>query len=243
MQRDLEAFPVQSLPQFLPETEVLAAFLKTRSQEQLKELWQASDRVVTASLKQLEEMDLHHHLTPAIVAFSGIQYQYMAPDLFTQPALDYIQDNLRILSGFYGMLRPFDGITPYRLEMKTRMTGFRDYSLYHYWQDKIAASLFKDDDLVINLASKEYSRIVTPYLSANRKMITVDFQEEKDGKWRTVATHAKMARGEMVRYLAEKQIKNSAALQDFHDFDFQFDEDASTHDHYVFRTNFDFKRR
>ena len=243
MKRDLDSFSVKSKPQFLTQTRILAKFLKSRTLQQLKELWQASDKVVAASQKQLEELDLENKLTPAIISFSGIQYQYMAPDLFTAPALNYIQDNLRILSGFYGSLRPFDGISPYRLEMKTSMIGFKDYSLYHFWNQQIADDLFKNDELVINLASKEYSRVVAPYLNKNRKMITIDFQEQKGGKWRTIATHAKMARGEMVRFIAEKQIKNPADLQDFHDFDFQFVPEKSSEDHYLFRTDFDFKRR
>ncbi|GAA3626202.1 peroxide stress protein YaaA [Lactobacillus hamsteri] len=243
MERDLDSFPIQTMPQFLDKTEVLAEFLKSRNDAQLKELWQASDRVIQSSKKQLEEMDLTHRLTPAIIAFSGIQYQYMAPDLFTQPALNYIQKNLRIISGFYGSLRPFDGVCPYRLEMKTQMVGFKDYSLYNFWNSKIADEIFRDDDLVINLASKEYSRVITPYLSENRRMITIDFQEEKNGKWRTIATHAKMARGEMVRFLAENQIKTPARLQEFHDFDFKFIPEESNENNYIFRTNFDFKRR
>ena len=188
-------------------------------------------------------MNLDERLTPAILAFSGIQYQYMAPDLFTQPALDYIQKNLRILSGFYGMLRPFDGVCPYRLELNTKMVGFRDYSLYHFWGSDIAENLFQEDNIVIDLASKQYTRLVKPYLSQGRQLITVDFQELKNGKWKTVGVHAKMARGEMVRYIAEKQIKNPTDLQDFNDFEFQFEPDVSTKDHYVFRTEFDFTRR
>lgn len=194
------------------------------------------------SQKQLAEMDLEHQLTPAIVAFSGIQYQYMAPDVMTQPALNYLQKNLRILSGFYGILRPFDGVVPYRLEMRTQMVGFKFYSLYNFWNHQIADELFKDDNLVINLASKEYSRVVAPYVVGERKMITIDFQEQKKGKWRTIATHAKMARGEMVHFLAERQIKTPAEVQEFHDFDFHFVPEISSTDHYIFRTAFDFKR-
>lgn len=243
MHRDLDTFFVRSQPQFLKQAEVLEKFLKSRTTAQLKELWQASDAIVAQSQKQLHEMDLNQRLTPAIIAFSGIQYQYMAPDLLPQTGLDYLQDHLRILSGFYGSLRPFDGVCPYRLEMKTAMVGFKDYSLYHFWGSKIADELFTDDDLVVNLASKEYSRTVAPYLTKKRKMITIDFQEKRKDRWRTIATHAKMARGEMVRFMAERQIKNPAELQDFHDFDFQFVKTASSPEHYVFRTNFDFTRR
>lgn len=243
MKIDRDSFPIQSKPQFLDKTRILERFLKSMSNEQLKDLWHASENVTKQSILQLENMNLDERLTPAILAFSGIQYQYMAPDLFTQPALDYIQKNLRILSGFYGMLRPFDGVCPYRLELNTKMVGFRDYSLYHFWGSDIAENLFQEDNIVIDLASKQYTRLVKPYLSQGRQLITVDFQELKNGKWKTVGVHAKMARGEMVRYIAEKQIKNPTDLQDFNDFEFQFEPDVSTKDHYVFRTEFDFTRR
>lgn len=243
MKIDRDSFPIQSKPQFLDKTRILERFLKSRSNEQLKDLGHASENVTKQSILQLENMNLDERLTPAILAFSGIQYQYMAPDLFTQPALDYIQKNLRILSGFYGMLRPFDGVCPYRLELNTKMVGFRDYSLYHFWGSDIAENLFQEDNIVIDLASKQYTRLVKPYLSQGRQLITVDFQELKNGKWKTVGVHAKMARGEMVRYIAEKQIKNPTDLQDFNDFEFQFEPDVSTKDHYVFRTEFDFTRR
>ena len=243
MKIDRDSFPIQSKPQFLDKTRILERFLKSRSNEQLKDLWHASENVTKQSILQLENMNLDERLTPAILAFSGIQYQYMAPDLFTQPALDYIQKNLRILSGFYGMLRPFDGVCPYRLELNTKMVGFRDYSLYHFWGSDIAENLFQEDNIVIDLASKQYTRLVKPYLSQGRQLITVDFQELKNGKWKTVGVHAKMARGEMVRYIAEKQIKNPTDLQDFNDFEFQFEPDVSTKDHYVFSTEFDFTRR
>ena len=243
MKIDRDSFLVESKPEFLYKTKVLEKFLKSRSEDQLTELWHASKKVTEQSIEQLKNMNLDERLTPAILAFSGIQYQYMAPDLFTQPALDYIQKNLRILSGFYGMLRPFDGVCPYRLELNTKMKGFIDYSLYHFWGDAIAESLFKDDDTVINLASKQYMRLVKPYLNENRKMITIDFQELKNDQWKTLGVHAKMARGEMVRFIAENQIKNPAELRDFHDFEFQFVPEVSSSDHYVFRTNFDFNEK
>lgn len=243
MKIDRDSFPVQSKPEFLTKTRILEHFLKSRTKEQLDTLWHASQKVTEQSILQLKNMDLDDRLTPAVLAFSGIQYQYMAPDIFTQPALDYIQKNLRILSGFYGMLRPFDGVCPYRLELNTKMIGFRDYSLYHFWGDDIANSLFKEDDIVINLASKQYMRLIKPYLNEKRRMITIDFQELKNGEWKTVGVHAKMARGEMVRFMAENQIKNPADLRDFHDFEFQFEPEVSSDDHYIFRTAFDFSQR
>lgn len=240
---DRDSFKVETMPKFLDKSRILEKYLKSRSQDELQKLWKSSDRITKEGLKQLEVMDLDHNLTPALVAYHGIQYQYMAADIFSQKGLDYAKDHLKILSGFYGILRPFDGVTPYRLEMNAKMTGFRDYSLYHYWGDLIAKELYKDNDIVINLASKEYSRAIRPYTDSQRKMIDIDFLEERNGKWKTIGTHAKMARGEMARYICENQIKNPTELQDFHDFEFIFDKENSTETNYIFRTNFDFKRR
>lgn len=240
---DRDSFKVQGVPEFLDKTRELEKYLKSRTRDELQKLWRSSDKITAEGIKQIQNMDLENNLTPAIVAYHGIQYQYMAADLFTQEALDFAQNHLKILSGFYGILRPFDGVTPYRLEMNAKMTGFRDYSLYHFWQGLLADAIFKNDDLVINLASKEYSRSIRPYVNNGRQMIDIDFLEEKNGKWKTIGTHAKMARGEMTRFICERQIKNPTDLQDFHDFDFKFDEENSTETNYIFRTNFDFRRR
>lgn len=240
---DRDSFAVKTRPKFLKEARELENYLKSRTQAELQQLWKASDRITAEGMKQLVNMDLDSNLTPALVAYHGIQYQYMAADLFTQEGLDFAEKNLKILSGFYGILRPFDGVTLYRLEMNSKMIGFRDYSLYHFWKDKIANELFVQDNICINLASKEYSRSIRPYANGKRRMIDIDFLEQKNGKWKTIGTHAKMARGEMTRFICENQIKNPAELQDFHDFDFKFDKDYSTENKYIFRTNFDFRRR
>ncbi|WEV38875.1 peroxide stress protein YaaA [Lactobacillus sp. ESL0680] len=245
MKVDREAFPVRSTPQFLPQAEQLAQYLKSCSLEQLKAIWQSSERTAKEGQKQIALLDLKQsdNLTPAVISYSGIQYQYMAADLFTAPALDYLQDKVRILSGLYGVLRPFDGVWPYRLEMKNKVIGFEQPNLYKFWGSTIADNLFNDETVLINLASKEYSKNISPYLAANRQMINIDFQELKNGQWKTVGVHAKMARGEMTRFIAENQLTKPEQLQDFSDFGFKFTPEESNIDTYVFRTEFDFKRR
>ena len=101
-------------------------------------------------------MELERGLTPALFAYEGIQYQHMAPTVFTDAEYAYVQEHLRILSGFYGMLRPFDGIVPYRLEMqaKPEFCG----TLYRFWGQRLGTALSEQNDLVIDLASEEYSR-------------------------------------------------------------------------------------
>ena len=244
MKVDTNAFAAKSQPQFLTQAKELSDFLKKCSFTQLKSIWGGSDRTTEEGQKQLSTLDITEvdGLTPAIISYSGIQYQYMAPDLFTAKALAYLQKNVRILSGLYGVLRPFDGVWPYRLEMKNKVLGFREPNLYKYWGETLANNLFDKNDVVINLASKEYSKNITPYLSGKRQMITIDFQEQKNGQWKTVGVHAKMARGEMIRFISENQLKQPEDLQQFDDFGFQFVAEESTLSRYVFRTDFDFKR-
>lgn len=243
MQLDLVSFPAMSQPKFLAEARTITSFLKSRSQTELANIWQASPKIVEQASAQLSNLDLEAAQTPAIMAYVGIQYQYLAADVLSQAELDYLQAHLRILSGLYGSLRPFDAISPYRLEMQSKLPGFEAENLYDFWQDKIAQELYTDNDLVINLASSEYSRVIKPFLQPGQRLIDITFQERHAGKWKTAATHAKMSRGEMVRYLATHKIENAEDIKHFHDFGYQFCADESSANKFVFRTEFDFKRK
>ena len=185
-------------------------------------------------MERLETMDLRRNLTPAILAYEGIQYQYMAPGVFSDQALAYVEEHLRILSGFYGVLRPFDGVTPYRLEMQAKLAVGQGKDLYSFWGDSIAENLFSETDCILNLASKEYSRCVSAYGKDRVKLITVLFCERKNGKLIEKGTLCKMARGEMVRYLAEHQIQDPAQIRDFHRLGYRFSPEESNDTTYTF---------
>lgn len=234
MQVDQDSFAVESKPVFLERAQILWDFLKSRDFDQLKEIWKANDKIVRENMERLKYEELDQQLTPAMMAYNGIQYQYLAGDVLEQKGLDYLQENLRILSALYGMLRPFDGIVPYRLEMKAGMTGFKDYSLYHFWGESIAQEIYKNSDVVINLASKEYSRLIESHVKNNQKFITITFLEKRKDKWRQIATHAKMARGAMVHYMAQNQVENIEELKEFRDFGYQYDE-SSTKSEIIFK--------
>lgn len=179
-------------------------------------------------------MDLRHNLTPAILAYKGIQYQYMAPNVFTQDEYEYIQEYLRILSGFYGVLRPFDGVTPYRLEMQAKLKVGKAKDLYGFWGNRVADTLFRECGCILNLASKEYSRCVSAFIKPNIRFITCVFGEEKDDKLVEKGTMCKMARGEMVRFMAENQIKQPEDVRAFDRLGYCFDPIRSDKKTYVF---------
>ena len=182
MNVDTDSLPVRDLPVFLSHTEVLCCALQSKSAEELQRLWKCNNQIAALNVERLRQMDLRHGLTPAVLAYEGIQYQYMAPNVFSSGEYEYIQEHLRILSGFYGVLRPFDGVTPYRLEMQTKLEVCEAKDLYSYWSGEIAENIFAETDCVINLASKEYSICVSKYLRPGIRFITCVFGEEKDGK-------------------------------------------------------------
>ena len=234
MNVDTDSLPVRALPAFLEQTQVLCRELQSKSPEELKKLWKCNDQIAALNVERLRQMDLHRNLTPALLAYEGIQYQYMAPRVFSDREFDYIQEHLRILSGFYGVLRPFDGVTPYRLEMQAKLRICDVKDLYSYWGNTLAEHIFAETDCIINLASKEYSVCVSNHLRPDIRFITCVFGEEKEGKLIEKGTMCKMARGEMVRFMAEHQIIDPEDIQAFDRLDYVFDPARSDEETYVF---------
>ena len=234
MQVDTDSFPVESLPQFLPEAERLKRALQEMSPQALQKLWNCNDAIAMENVERLREMDLRHGLTPAILSYKGIQYQYMAPGVFETGQLAYIQEHLRILSGFYGLLRPFDGVTPYRLEMQARLSVDGERDLYGFWGGRLARQLEAETDFVLNLASKEYSRAVLPHLGPSVRVVTCIFGELREGRILEKGTLCKMARGQMVRYLAERAVTRPEELPAFADLGYRFSPGHSTREQLVF---------
>ena len=234
MNADTDSLPWKDLPAFLPDTERILVKLRELSYPELKKLWQCNDSIAQLNCRRLQEMDLRSRLTPAVLAYEGIQYQYMAPGAFSDLEFAYLQEHLRILSGFYGILRPFDGVTPYRLEMQAKLKIGEGKDLYSYWGDRLAQTLFAETNCILNLASKEYSICVSRYLPDSVRFITCVFGEEKNGRVIEKGTMCKMARGEMVRFMAEQGIDAPEQIRSFNRLNYQFDKTHSDENTYVF---------
>lgn len=234
MKVNTDSMPWRDSPAFLAKTEQLAKALQSMSYGELKKLWKCNDQIAALNVQRLMNIDLYARLTPALLAYEGIQYQYMAPGVFSDQEFDYVQKHLRILSGFYGILRPFDGVTPYRLEMQAKLRVGEAKDLYAYWGSQLAESLFTETDCIINLASKEYSLCISKNLPDHIRFITCIFGEEKDGRVVEKGTMCKMARGEMVRYMAQNQITRPGEIMDFDRLGYRFDEEKSNDNTYVF---------
>jgi cytoplasmic iron level regulating protein YaaA (DUF328/UPF0246 family) len=231
MKRADDDFAWRSLPVFLNKTEILLEKMRSMESAELKKMWKCSDQIVRQNEERLRTMDLENRLSPAVFTYVGLAYQHMAPGAMTEKQLEYLQEHLRILSGFYGVLKPFDGVAPYRLEMQAAVPGLGD--LYSFWGDALYKEVRDEDGVIVSLASKEYSSAIEKYLGENDRMVTVVFGERKNGKIIQKGTMAKMARGEMTWWMAENDVRDPLELKEF-DAGWRFSEEDSSEEEFVF---------
>lgn len=235
--------PVSSftLPDLLPEAEILMQELRQLAPQQIAELMHVSDKI--ALLNAERNAAWHTPFTPenakqAVFMFNGDVYEGIAADTLKPEQIDYLQQHVRLLSGLYGVLRPLDLMQPYRLEMGTAFTNTRGKNLYEFWGDKITDLLNQTlkqagSDVLINLASQEYFKSVNTK-KFNARLITPIFKDEKNGKYKIISFYAKRARGLMVRYAAEHSITEPEMLKNFDYEGYSFNEAASNEAEWVF---------
>ncbi len=234
MQIDTEAFPcTQGL--FFQQTKEILLKLQGMSMPELQKLWACNDALAEQNYERISQMDLARNLTPAVLAYVGLQYTHMGPRVLESDAWDYVCANLRILSGFYGLLRASDGVTPYRLEMQAKLELAGKKNLYQYWGRSLYDALVSEDKVILNLASKEYSKAVEPYLDKDVRFVTCIFGcADKKGGYKVKATEAKMARGSMVRWCAEHNAQEPEAVQGFTTYGYSFQPELSSQNEYIF---------
>ena len=234
MHTDTEYPSYIDLPKFIDKAEKLADYMKSLSFDELKKILNCNDDIAKLNYERYQNMNLRKDLSAAILTYDGIQYKYMSPQVFEDKYFNYIQKNLRILSGFYGILKPLDGIVPYRLEMQTKLKTYFCKNLYDYWKDLIYNELVNNENEILNLASEEYSKTISKYLNSNIRFTSVVFGEISNGKIKEKAVYVKMARGEMVRYMAENEITEIDGIKNFNRLGFSFSQEHSTDNKYVF---------
>lgn len=234
-------FPTTT-PAFADEAQELLDALRGRSYGELKALWKCSDKLAALNEERVRHTDLTRGLTAAVLAYEGIQYQHLAPQVMSEDELRYLERHLRILSGFYGVLRPTDGVVPYRLEMQARLEmpapdGTTTKDLYGFWGTRLAEALAHAFDLLVNVASVEYAKAVVPHLeSRGVRVLTCLFGTVRpsDGKLLQRSTEAKAARGDFVRWCAEHEACDEGALRSFDSRGYALDEERSSGDVLVF---------
>lgn len=229
-------------PELTAYSQQLIEVCKKLSPQEVGSLMKISDKLATLNAVRFGEWQLEHNdqnAKQALFAFQGDVYTGLDANTLTAEQVEFAQSHLRMLSGLYGLLKPLDLMQPYRLEMGTKLDNPKGKNLYEFWGSVITETLQKainvqGDDVLINLASNEYFKSVKTK-ELNAKIITPNFLDEKNGKYKVISFYAKKARGMMVRYILQNQLTNPEQLKDFNLGGYWFDEENSTETDWVFK--------
>lgn len=217
-------------PRFLDEAQTLNAELAQKSKEELKDLMDISQNLADLNYERYQKFSTpftKENARPCIYAFKGSAYKEFDAYSLDQSHLDSLQNSLRILSGMYGLLRPLDLMQPYRLEMGTKLQVNGYDRLYDFWDDNLTKALndeMEDDELFVNLASKEYFKALQPD-KLKVDVIKPKFKDYKNGELKVIGFYAKKNRGTMSRYLIENEIDSYEGLLGFNGNDYSYSEE------------------
>jgi len=224
---------------FVEDTASLSAATRRQTKADLRKLMGISDDLAALNVERFKAFDPEStEGVQAAFAFAGDVYEGLKARQLDAPALTFAQDHVRILSGFYGLLRPLDRIQPYRLEMGTRLKTRRGASLYDFWGDRISKQLNTDaegqvDTTLVNLASQEYFGAIDAK-ALKLPVVTPQFREEKNGESRIISFFAKKARGAMARFAIDERVETVADLKGFDRDGYKFDKAASSETEWIF---------
>lgn len=230
---EADGLPVTS-PRFEADTAQLLAGCRKLSVAQLRKLMGISQSLAELGRERFQAMEMPFtadNSKPAVLAFQGDAYRGLDAGSLSKHDLKWSQSRLRILSGFYGILRPLDLIQPYRLEMGTRLANPRGRNLYEFWGSQITDALNAEHverpvKAVLNLASNEYFKSVR-VADLAAPLVTAQFKENREGQLRTISFSAKRARGLMVRFIISNRIDAPAGIRDFHEEGYTYRPDLS----------------
>ncbi len=231
-----------TVPEYLDQSSNLVGILRKKSRGDLMSLMSISEKLADLNFDRYQNWQTpftEDNARAALLAFKGDVYTGFELDGYGKKEFKYAQKHLRILSGLYGLLRPLDLIQPYRLEMGTKLNTPLGKDLYSFWGDQITeglnTSLSKSgSDVLVNLASKEYfTSVRKPALKAGR-IITPDFKDWKNGKYKIISFYAKKARGMMCDFMTQNGITDPKGLKDFRTAGYSFNSELSEGDNWVF---------
>lgn len=226
---------------YLDSADELITELRHLSKARLADLMDISPALAELNYQRYREWSLpltEDNARAAIFAFKGDVYTGLTLDTYSGSDLKFAQKHLRILSGLYGLLRPLDLMFPYRLEMGTALKTKRGKTLYEFWGDRLSegvnAALAKSgSDVLVNLASQEYFKAVSPAKLKGR-IVTPHFKEKKNGEYKIVSFFAKKARGMMVDYLIKNAINEPEPMKSFDTDGYRFNPALGDSDNWVF---------
>lgn len=219
-------------PQFLEHSKVIMDVMKEMSTSDLENLMKISKDLAELNVERNQVWNTEptkEESVSAALAFKGEVYRALDAETLDQNAQKYLNDNVFLLSGLYGMLRPTDRVMLYRLEMGSRLDVHGSKNLYGFWKEILTPyfnSIVKEDEIILNLASNEYVKVLDKK-KLKSPMIEVEFQDYRDGKLKKIMMYFKNARGAMARYCAENNVQTLEEIKAFNGDGYRFDENLS----------------
>jgi cytoplasmic iron level regulating protein YaaA (DUF328/UPF0246 family) len=229
-----------SAPDFLNEIQSLIISLKKLTPQEIFSLMSLSEKLTDLNFHRFQDFQpssfTSQNSKPSLLAFQGDVYRDIKSEDYTTEQWDFANNSIRIISGLYGLLKPLDLIQPYRLEMKTKLHTTEASDLYKFWKDKLAHHLQSEmnpDEYLINLASKEYSKALLPFLDKN-KVIDITFKDKKESGYKIIAIYAKLARGNMSHQIIQNQIQDPEKLKNLNIDGYKYNQEFSSANEYMF---------
>ncbi len=228
------SFPPMSYtsPVFLDEAGQLIDVMRQKTPDDIKKLMKLSDNLANLNWEryQIWHKEINETGRPAIFTFNGNVYDGLDVKNLPLEKLPVLNDKVRILSGLYGVLRPFDLIYPYRLEMGIKLRFDTYKNLYEFWRRKVTAYLndeIPEGDFLVNLASREYFKVIDKK-SFKHPVYDIVFKDYKNGILKTISLYAKIARGLMARFIIQNNINTPEELKFFDTDGYRFDDNLSS---------------
>jgi len=209
---------INSKPLFHNDAIKINSELKKESIESLCDLMGISSKL--GELNWTRNQDFikdSNYSKQAIFAFNGDVYDGLDINSLDNEKHQLVNNIIRILSGLYGILKPFDHIKPYRLEMGTKFSINGNKNLYDFWKSKVTNQLkseLAEDELIVNLASNEYFSVINSKEVSN-KIISPQFKDFKNGTLKIISFYAKKARGLMSRFIIDNNVKSVNEILSF----------------------------
>jgi cytoplasmic iron level regulating protein YaaA (DUF328/UPF0246 family) len=231
-----------TIPDNLDKSAILIDILRKKNSTELQKLMDISPKIAEESVDRLVVWNNNfntENASQAILSFSGDVFIGMKADTFNDHEFDFAQKHLRILSGLHGMLRPLDLIMPYRLEMGLKLQIKKSNNLYEFWGDIITKQIKESiknsgTDVLVNLASAEYFKAIKTDLLYDTKLITPDFREFKNGKYKFIHVNGKKARGMMCNFIIKNKIEDVEQIKLFDLEGYSYNDLLSNENKWVF---------
>ncbi len=214
-------------PQLISKSAELGNFLKKLSVKQVGASMKLSPAMAQKTYDLIQSWSTDpNKQSLAIDTFKGDIFSGLQAQSLTAKDRDYANKTLVFLSGLYGLIQPYDGIMPYRVEMAYKFPKPYD-NLYNYWGKDIA-DLIPSSGLIVNVSSVEYSKTITPYVDASR-IITPQFftVSPKTDEPTFVTVHSKIARGAFARWLITSRAEDEKSMQGFDLLGYAYDAERS----------------